>query len=73
MTENTLKSLEKRGVYNFLHSAFAKGYVKKGQTYAERYSGRYGLGWVIHYANIGSTYPSPSNTYHRIAYFVKRW
>lgn len=72
MTENTLKSLEKRGVYGYHHSAFAKGYVKKGQTYAERYSGHYGLGWIIHYANMGSTCPSPSRNYHRIAYFVKR-
>lgn len=56
--------------YPILRSAMARGYVCKGCSYAEDYTGRYGKGVKIHWANRETTNGSRTNWYHDISYVI---
>lgn len=63
--------MEKLGKYH--HSAMCRGYVSvKDDGYREEYCGRFGVGYIIHRANLRCVGRGCrcSNTYHVIHYYI---
>lgn len=54
--------------YSEHHKAMEKGYIRKFCGYIERYAGRFGYGFKIHYPN---SYRSLSNGFHTVVYFIE--
>lgn len=63
---NTLK----RVGYKEHHTACCAGYCRKSYGWIERYNGRFGRGFVLHFPN--SYYRNKSNDFHTIIYMVER-
>ena len=60
-----LKKKIHSGELVFHHEAWAKGYEsRKGKGYAVPYSGRYGIGYVVHMPSWYST------RYHHVYYYI---
>ena len=56
------------------HTATARGYWTKnrdGKPTRESYAGKFGAGYIEHYANADRPDPHGSNNYHVIAYVVE--
>ena len=73
MTGIELKTFEdtlKRVGYKEHHTACGYGYCRKTFGWIERYNGRFGRGFVIHYPN--SYYRNKCSDYHTIVYIVER-
>ena len=54
------------------HSSCAKGYVSvKNDCYREDYKGRFGVGYIIHHANLRAKIRGKrSNVFHKIDYYI---
>lgn len=73
MTGTELKFFEdtlKRLGYKEHHSASSYGYCRKTYGWIERYNGRFGRGFVLHYPNC--FYRNKSSNFHTIVYIVER-
>ena len=64
--EDTLK----RVGYREHHTACSRGYCRKTFGWIERYNGRFGRGFVIHYPN--NYCRNKSSNFHTIVYIVER-
>lgn len=67
-----IMSAKNRGLV-WSHTALAKGYITRGGTYSEEYTGRFGEGVKIHLANVETRgrFARSSNRYHYVMYYVK--
>lgn len=64
------KDTLKRVGYKEHHTACCVGYCRKTYGWIERYNGRFGRGFVLHYPN--NYCPNKSNDFHTIVYIVER-
>lgn len=72
MTGIELKIFEdtlKRVGYKEHHSACSLGYCRQSSGWSERYIGRFGRGFALHYPN--NFCPNKSNNFHTIVYMVE--
>lgn len=53
-----------------VHTALSRGYIRKGESFIERYEGRLGKGYKIHYANRDFYDYCHSNSFHRVEYIL---
>ena len=73
MTGTELKFFEetlKRVGYKEHHTACFRGYCRRNYGWIERYNGRFGRGFLLHYPNC--YYRNISSNYHTIVYIVER-
>lgn len=73
LIETYVKCLKAEG-YRLHHVAFERGYLQKGRNIAEIYAGNFGTGVKISFSNRfdgDARFQTPSNNYHKLAYFVK--
>ena len=73
MTGIELKFIEdtlKRVGYKEHHSSCSRGYCRKDYGWIERYNGRFGIGFLIHYPN--NYYRNINSNFHTIVYLVER-
>lgn len=64
--EGVLKST---GFFYIHHQATESGYIRKDFGYIERYKGRFGIGFKIHYPN---SYISTGNKFHAVTYLIEK-
>ncbi len=69
-TEALIAMLERDG-YILDHFALSRGYVPSKSPYLNRYSGKFGKGYILHIPNNETSGRHKSNNYHEIAYFVE--
>lgn len=62
-------TLERVG-YKEHHTACCAGYCRKSYGWIDRYNGRFGRGFILHFPN--SYYRNKSNDFHTIVYMVER-
>lgn len=68
-TAQIISILEADG-YVLDHFAMAKGYIRSKCPSLNKYSGKFGEGYVLHVPNNETSGAYHSNRYHEIAYFV---